>query len=226
MHEAEKGRIKNLLGAVEHYSLTTDLWTSRALHAYMSLTVHYLASDFSLQCHLLETREFPDSHTAVNIVQELEEILQDWNLSMDAITTDNGSIIVMAADLAECTRVPCFSHCLNPAVEKACKIREITKALARCRRLVTHFSHSSKAVYVLKQKQEDLHHPIKNLIQDVSTRWNSSISRIIEQQQPLCAALLQLKRTDLMPSDDEFSSMEVYVHVMKPLVSITEAIGA
>ena len=161
-------------------------------------------------------------------MQELEEILQNWNLSMDAITTDNGSIIVMAADLAECTRVPCFSHCLNPAVEKACKIREITKALARCRRLVTHFSHSSKAVYVLKQKQEDLHHPIKNIIQDDLARWKSSYyngPRIIEQQ-PLCSALLELKRTDLMPSDDEFSSMEVYVHVMKPLVSITEAIGA
>ena len=232
MFEAEKGRIKNLLGTVQHYACTTDLWTSRALHAYMSLTVHYLASDFSLQSHLLETREFPDSHIAVNIVQELEEILQHWSLSMDgltAITTDNGSNIVLAADLVGCTRVPCFSHCLNLAVEKACKIPAISKALARCRRLVTHFNHSSKAVYVLKQKQEDLHHPNKNLIQDVSTRWNSSyymVSRVIEQQQPLCAALLELKRTDLMPSDEEFSSMEVYIDVMKPLVSITEAIGA
>ena len=66
-------------------------------------------------------------------------------------------------------------------------------------------------------------------IQDVSTRWNSSfymVSRILEQQQPLCAALLQLKKTDLMPSDAEFSTMEAYVDVMKPLVTITEAIGA
>ncbi len=152
---------------------------------------------------------------------EIEEILQDWNLST---RTNNGSNVVLAADIAECTRVPCFS--IYVAVEKACKVPEITKVLARCRRLV--FSHSSKAVYVLKQKQEDLHHPIKNIIQDDLARWKSSYyngPRIIEQQ-PLCSALLELKRTDLMPSDDEFSSMEVYVDVTKPLFPITEAIGA
>ena len=30
MFEAEKGHIKNLLGTVQHYACTTDLWTSRA----------------------------------------------------------------------------------------------------------------------------------------------------------------------------------------------------
>lgn len=51
------------------------------------------------------------------------------------------------------------------------------------------------------------------------------VSRIIEQlQQPLCAALLELKRTDLMPADDEFFFMEVYVNniIMKHLAFITE----
>ena len=85
-------------------------------------------------------------------------------------------------------------------------------------------------IYLLaKAEQQDLHHPNQSLIQDVSTRWNSSfymVSRILEQQQPLCAAFLQLKKTDLMPSDAEFSTMEAYVDVMKPLVTITEAIGA
>ena len=42
------------------------------------------------------------------------------------------------------------------------------------------------------------------------------VSRIVEQQQPLSAALLELKKTDLMSSDVEFSSMETYVEVMKP----------
>ena len=52
------------------------------------------------------------------------------------------------------------------------------------------------------------------------------VERIIQQQQPLRASLLELKKTDLMPSDTEFESMEVYVAVMKCLVMITEAIGA
>ena len=232
MYETEKKRVSSLLGSAQHYACTTDLWTSRAQHSYISLTVHYLATDFSLQSHLLETKEFPDSHSGVNIAVEIEKSLQEWALPLDrlvAFTTDNCGNIVVAVDELECTRVPCFSHCLNLAVEKACSIPEISRVIARCRCLVSHFNHSSKAAYVLKQKQVDLHHQQQSLIQDIATRWNSSyymISRIIEQQQPLCAALLELKKTDLLPSDEEFSSMEVYIEVMKPLVTITEAIGA
>ena len=108
-------------------------------------------------------------------------------------------------------------------------VPEITKVLARCRRLVSHFNHSSKSSYLLKEKQRDLHHKQHNLVQDVATRWNSAyymVQRVLEQQQPLCATLLELKKGDLMPSDSEFDTMEKYVIVMKPLVEITEAIGA
>ena len=110
----------------------------------------------------------------------------------------------------------------------------VSKAVAHCSRLVSHFHHSSKSSYLLKTKQEDLHHPIAthSLIGDVVTRWNSTfysaymIERVLEQQQPLCAALLALKKGDLMPSDTEFAVMETYIQVMKPLVTITKAIGA
>ena len=37
-------------------------------------------------------------------------------------------------------------------------------------------------------------------------------STVLEQQQPLCATLLQLKRGDLMPTDLEFSVLEKYVN--------------
>ena len=52
------------------------------------------------------------------------------------------------------------------------------------------------------------------------------IKRILEQQQPLCAAVLELKKGDLMPTDVEFSNMDIFIKVMKPIVEITEALGA
>ena len=70
---------------------------------------------------------------------------------------------------------------------------------------------SSKSSYVHRQKQADLHHPQMNLVQDVVTRWTSSyymIEHIVQQQQPLGAALQELWKTDLMPSDAE---MEVFL---------------
>lgn len=232
LYQAETDRVKKLLDPITSYACTTDMWTSRARHAYISLTAHYLDNEFSLCNNLLAVKEFPESHTSSNIADELESMLQEWNLEIDglsAFTTDNGVNVANAIDLMGQAWVPCISHCLNLAVEKACSISDVSKALARCRRLVSHFNHSSKSSYLLKQKQESLSHPTHILIQDVATRWNSAyymVSRVIEQQQPVCATLLELKKTDLMPSDNEFSSMETYVNIMKPLVMITEAIGA
>ena len=232
MFESEKKRIEKVIDTATYYAVTTDMWTSRAKHAYTGLTIHYICEEFTLQSHLLETREFPNSHTAANIAEELKGIIQEWSLSIDklsAATTDNGSNIVLATEILEVQRMPCFSHTLQLAVEKAMQLPDISKAIARCKRLVTHFNHSSKSSYLLKQKQANLHHSQHCLVQDVATRWNSAfymIERIIEQQQPLCATLLELKKGDLMPTDAEFTTMEYYVKIMKPLVIITEAIGA
>ena len=94
---------------------------------------------------------------------------------------------------------------------------------------MSHFNHSVKSTYKLCEKQAALHHDQLALVQEVVTSWNSSFSmvqRVLKQQQPLCACLLDLRRGDLMPSDSEFGVMESYCKVMKPLVETTEAIGA
>ena len=182
MFETEKKCVGNLLGSVQYYSCTTNLKTSRAKHTYISLTVHYLATDFSLQSHWLETKEFSDSHTGLNITEELEAALQKRGLSLDRLTafsTDNGSNHYL------CNRVSCFSHCLNLAVEKTCSIVKSYCSMSLC-----SFTFRS---YLLKQK-EDLCHP--------SQIWSRNsayymVSRIVEQQQPLSAALLELKKADL-----------------------------
>lgn len=66
-------------------------------------------------------------------------------------------------------------------------------------------------------------------LQDITTRWNSSyfmLKRILAQQQPLCAALIELRKADLMPSDSEFQAMESFVQVMEPIAKITAVAGA
>ena len=75
MFENEKKHIKEAMGSVMHYAVTPDLQTSRAKHAYTGMTVHYISGDFSLQSHLLETKEFPDNHIATSIAEKLDAIL-------------------------------------------------------------------------------------------------------------------------------------------------------
>ena len=49
---------------------------------------------------------------------------------------------------------------------------------------------------------------------------------IIEQQQPLCATILEVRKVELLPTDSEFSVLVLFVQVMKPLVDTTEVLGA
>ena len=90
------------------------------------------------------------------------------------------------------------------------KIAEVAKMVGRYKRLVVRFNHSSKSYYALQQKQIDLHHKQLNLVQDVVTRWNSvlyMIEHIHDQQQPLCATLLEIRKINLMSSDEEFTNI-------------------
>ena len=82
--------------------------------------MHYIDDCYRLQSHLLETVEFPESHTGINISEELEVVLEEWKLSQDnlsAVTTDNESNVVSALQIAQWKRIPCFSHTRQLAVD-------------------------------------------------------------------------------------------------------------
>ena len=231
MYERERESVLDKICCIEDYSFTTDFWTSCQNRSYVTVTVHYIDSDYILQSYLLETKEFTQSHTGVNIAEEMRSIMNEWSLPLDqvsAVTTDNASNMVLAIDLLESTRIPCFSHSLQLAVEDAVKLPRVSHALAKCRRLVSHFHHSTKSSYLLKQKQIDLHQEQLCLIRDVPSRWNSAYymaERIILMQQSLSATLCAIRKSDLMPSDSEFVVLEEFIETMKPVVEITEAIG-
>ena len=78
----------------------------------------------------------------------------------------------------------CFTHTIQLGVQKAMDLPEMSKAIGRAKRLVSHFNHSCKSSYVLRCKQQDLKHDKQCLIQCVPTRWNSTydmIERILKQ---------------------------------------------
>ena len=71
----------NFLFDVLGVCLTTDIWTSQANQAYMTVTAHFVVPvDNRLKCYVLETTEFPGNHTAERIVDRLENICIDWSI--------------------------------------------------------------------------------------------------------------------------------------------------
>ena len=50
-------------------SITGDIWTSIATHAYLTLTMHFLSSEWSI---VLGTKPLTDRHTGENITIWME----------------------------------------------------------------------------------------------------------------------------------------------------------
>lgn len=103
--------VKPKPAGAEFFAATTDLWTSRAKHPYLSLTVHFVDPSWLLQAITLETIPLFEDHSGQNIAEAIVDVLQNWRLDstkLVATTTDNGSNFVAAFNSLEWLRISCF----------------------------------------------------------------------------------------------------------------------
>ncbi|KAJ8346462.1 hypothetical protein SKAU_G00278630 [Synaphobranchus kaupii] len=188
LYNQVKDEILNDLKDIDHFLLTTDMWSSVNMTPYMSVTIHYLTSDWSLKACCLETVYMPDNHTADNLAEGLRSTLINWSLDetkLSCITTDNGANIVAAVRQLGWQWLNCFGHDLHLAVTNAVAAEKDTgRALGMCRTLVGTFSHSWLKKRDLRKAQTELQLPQHSLVVDCATRWGTKqkmIERILEQ---------------------------------------------
>jgi len=99
-------------------SLTTDCWTSRSTQNYLGITVHWIdRTNFHLHSSPLDVIPFPESHTAVNLSNTLLHVIDEWDLNVQAMTTDNAINIVSAmARMPQFTHIRCAAHTIQLSV--------------------------------------------------------------------------------------------------------------
>ncbi len=219
-------------------ALTTDAWTSVATEAYLGITCHFITDDWNMQSVCLTTMPLQDRHTAANIAEWLEEVVARFKIppsKIIAIVHDNGANVVAAANILEekhgWSSVRCTGHTLQLVVNSALKHPSIDKAVGAARCLVEHFKKSELASNKLKEKQKQMgpSEQVKKLVQDVSTRWNSTyymIERLIEQRWPVTATLsdpsvTQRGKRYLDLKADQWSLLEELSTALKPFECAT-----
>ena len=217
-------------------ALTTDLWTSHQ-RSYITVTAHYLTTDWQLKVNVLATRPIDDRHTGQNIAKHLKAIADEFGIRISAIVTDNASNMVRAAQEGNMPRVGCFAHtiqlCVNDGLEKQ---RRVSKAISTGKRVVTHFSHSNLSTQALLDQQAimDPSQKAVKLVQDVATRWNSSflmMQRLLRLRIPLYAVLCndkiisQSDRMSLDMDDGIWKIMEDVIPVLEPFAEVTEMLS-
>lgn len=223
--------IEKQLSTVQNCTMTSDLWTAQHQYrSYISLTIHFVCTDFKLQSKCLQTLEIPQDHTAASLQEVLSDMFKAWSLSnkVCGATTDNCGNIVNAVGLLGLEHVPCVAHTLQLSIKRGLEIPAVNRVLARCRKLVEHFRKSSKETYKLRQKQTMLDLPEHKLIQEVVTRWGSTLGmleRLMEQQLAIAAVLIDGTARHLMPESGEWTLIEQLVEILKPFQVATEVMS-
>ena len=116
-----KEMVTSITAAADCYAITTDCWTSRANEAYIGVTFHTITVEWQLQHFVLENEELSEQHTAENIAEALESVLQRWNFDsskLSGTTVDNAANVQKAVVDILCWKcLGCFGHTINLCVK-------------------------------------------------------------------------------------------------------------
>ena len=88
------GKSTEMLKEPLHIALSTDIWTSIATQAYITVIAHFISPNWELNIFLLQAMYFLENHTAENISEKIKEILANFSLDsyrVVAVVHDQGS---------------------------------------------------------------------------------------------------------------------------------------
>ena len=74
--------MKDQLAKSEHVALTSDLWTSKANEACITLTSHFLDEKNQLRSCVLETISYDQEHTGSNLSTYFATALKNGKLTI------------------------------------------------------------------------------------------------------------------------------------------------
>ena len=123
-------KLEEDLDDISCVGFTTDLWTSRANDAFMSLTLHYINAQWEMERFVLTCIPFAGRHTAVRMVKVLDDSIKDiTGLSMQSSRTRKVVVHDAAANMI--ATIPksgldlqsfiCMDHRLQTILKKAFK---------------------------------------------------------------------------------------------------------
>ena len=229
IYDDEKAKVVRELSDASWIALTTDFWTSTSVDSYFGLTSHYISPGWELKGRVLETHKVSERHTGDNIASIMQCAVSQWGIEgkVSAVTTDNANNIVRGMAILDWPHVCCAGHTLQLAIKAGLGLESVSYITSHCRKVVGHFKHSYVAQTELETMQAALNLPVHTLMQDVSTRWNSTylmLNRLVEQQAAVNAVLMKSRVStvrQLVLNPAMVSQMECIVTVLEPLAEAT-----
>uniref|UniRef100_A0A3B4TRY0 BED-type domain-containing protein n=1 Tax=Seriola dumerili TaxID=41447 RepID=A0A3B4TRY0_SERDU len=219
LYEECRSKVRKVLDAANSVVLTTDMWTSRATEAYLTVSCHVIDENWQMQAYVLQTSSFSGKHSADNICSELKRITNEWGITakVHAVITANGA------------HYPCFAHTLNLVVKDSIKVLpDLLDIQRKCSAIVAFFHHSTRAAERLKEIQKQLKLPEHKLIQSVEKRWNSvfyMFERLLEQKEAVTTVLCLCGKSSLCLSEEDWSMVSLSIDALRQFEEVTKEIS-
>lgn len=219
LYNSEKGERENLLEKAECVAITGDHWTSVSNANYLGVTAHFI--DNSLHSFALTMKKITTRHFAENVAEDFESVTEAWEITQKVTTIGTDSARTMTAAMRQLTfqHMPCVAHVLQRTITVCLADSGFTATLARCRKIVGHFKHSPSNTEELHKEQTQLGQDNEPLIQDVSTRWNSTllmVSHLLKNQDAVKATLAKQKHKLTMLNTAEWDRLQRLETLLSP----------
>ncbi|KAH9634429.1 hypothetical protein HF086_008263 [Spodoptera exigua] len=228
-YDALSAVFKNKLKSVESITLTTDMWTeTMSMRSFLGITGHFgiCTEFFSITLGVYQSF---DRNTSDHIAEMLLNSCSEWNIDVNkvsAVVTDNAASMIKAVDLAFGKKhIPCFAHTLNLVALNAIQhCPELQNLITKVKTIVTWFKQSNTASNELRKATEKE----TKLIQEVSTRWNSTyymIERFLELRIVINEIIFRHKTAPPMLNASELSVLSSVLLVLRPLEAATKEVS-
>ena len=152
----------------------------------------------------------------------LKDMISEWSIEPERhhiLVRDGAANMVLGAKLAEIESVHCFLHQLHLIIQDGIFSQKlVTDLCTKCRRINTHFNHSSLGCTELKKLQQvvGVKEPLMP-IQDVKTRWNSTCLMLERMNSLKRSIQLYTANHDLpMLTSNEWQLIEKIFRVLQP----------
>ncbi|XP_038149644.1 E3 SUMO-protein ligase ZBED1-like [Cyprinodon tularosa] len=230
LHETEKAKLQQALEKTKVVALTGDYWTSISNHNYLGVTAHYFDPQWKLQSHALTVVKTEERHFADAVAEHFMQVAREWDIEQKVVslTTDSARNMIAAARQLPFEHMPCIAHSVHRAVTVSLTNSPFDSALAKCRKVVGHFKHSPANQAQLEQQQVAHHQKKESLVQEVSTRWNSTlemIKRVQRNAEPLRDALALHATNVAMPTATELEKLKKLEAVLEHCRYVSELLG-
>ena len=179
LYKASRSSVSGMLKELSFISFDTDIWSNTSKQQYISLIGHCTFNNFDQQCIMLNCYPFKDSHTGVNICDNLSHLIRDWEIpkyKVHNIVHDNAANMVSGIDsISDFTSLRCFIHTTQLIITD-CILEQVSvsNVLEKCRKFNTYFKLSSgrTEAFLQLQRNDKVIFPLV-VVFDNTTRWDS-----------------------------------------------------